>query len=99
VLKLNVTVLNGLAREAAKRQSVEGPAAAPRYAVFSKVVGGCLDDHAFINSHVSLVRERAERISTIVSVQAPSWYPIYPICCAFCFNIWLASRPVLYPAA
>jgi hypothetical protein len=62
-----MAVLTTLSREATNRQGIEPAASAPRYEIFAKTVQNCLDDHAFIKGHVSLVRERAERIAVMVS--------------------------------
>ena len=61
-------VLTTLSREATKRQHMESATVAPRYEVFARMIQNCLDDHEFIKGHVSLVRERAERIGVMVSI-------------------------------
>jgi hypothetical protein len=65
---------------------MDSAAPAPRYKIFTKMVQNCLDDHAFITSHVGLVRERAERIAVMVSSSKPFYMIDSPEP-----NLWLTS--------
>lgn len=90
VLKSNIEVLKSLSSEAKKRQHLQPPELIQRYEVFDEVLESAIREHKFIRNYANNVRDRADRVTLVVSalaaertlfrsVQSPRHSPLFQL--------------------